>query len=251
MSSLKDQETKRVIEKAQKDLSEIRRTVYRDDFEKLTQEIVKAVKSIDARIAQDLENLKSLTSKEREELKATFKQTTDNLKKDLEVKFNKLSEEHRQGMNYIYDKVNSLEDGQDADPEEVKNMVLAEIQFPEQKTPQEIYDAILSLNDTYEEVKTKIEELEKRPVGGRGGGHTDAGVKYSLGRIIKTETPTGSIDGANTDFTTTQPIQAILSYMLNGEVIGSGNYTVNGNTITWGTAPPAAYSGKDHEIIYV
>lgn len=99
-------------------------------------------------------------------------------------------------------------------------------------------------------IKEMILKHAPRQLGGRGGGHTDMGVQHSLGRLVKTETPTGTIDGANTAFTTTQPIFAVTSYMLNGEVVGSVNYTIAGNKITWGTAPPAAYSGKDHEIIY-
>ena len=124
--------------------------------------------------------------------------------------------------------------------------------IPPQFDPSNIFQELTDLVATVEELEKKIEELTNRPVGRLGSGGTSApGVATALGFIGKTETPTGDIDGVNTVYTVLKPINFIFSYMLNGEAVGSGNYTIAGNTITWATAPPAAYSGKDHEIRYV
>ena len=80
MPTLKEQEKKRIIEKAQKELGEIQRTVYRDDFEALTKGIVEHIKKIDARLLKDLEEVKDLTNKEREELKQSFDKSVKSLR---------------------------------------------------------------------------------------------------------------------------------------------------------------------------
>ena len=49
-----------------------------------------------------------------------------------------------------------------------------------------------------------------------------------------------------------QPIFAVLGMTLNGETIAQlPNYTIAGKTITFSTALPSAYSGKDFEIKFI
>jgi len=110
---------------------------------------------------------------------------------------------------------------------------------------------ISPLESKLKELDDELQVVKQQKGGRRGGGHTDMGVQYSMGRIVKTETPSGAIDGVNTAYTLTQPIHAVLSYQINGETIASSNYSIAGNKITWTTAIPAAYAGLDHEIIYV
>jgi hypothetical protein len=94
-----------------------------------------------------------------------------------------------------------------------------------------------------------IEELKKRPT---GGGVTNLRIQQAFKYILKTEAVQGTIDGANTTFTVSQPIFAILSLSINGEVVAElPNYTISGNTIEFSSAIPAAYSGKDFEAKYV
>lgn len=96
-----------------------------------------------------------------------------------------------------------------------------------------------------------IEELKKRPTGSVQGGVTNMRIIQAMKTAVKTEEPVGDIDGVNTAYTVSQPIFAILSFSLNGEFIAQlPNYTVSGKTITFASALPAAYSGKDFEVTY-
>lgn len=77
-------------------------------------------------------------------------------------------------------------------------------------------------------------------------------VQQAFKHILKTEQPSGTIDGSNAEFTVTQDIFAVLSMSLNGETIAQlPNYTVRGRKIVFSSPIPAAYSGKDFEIRYV
>lgn len=111
-------------------------------------------------------------------------------------------------------------------------------------------------SSTYEisQIKGLQEELDNlRKLKTRGGGGVSAlGVQQAFKWILKTEQPTGSINGINTKYKVSQDIFAVLAFSLNGEVITElPNYIISGKTITFNTALPAAYSGKDFEIKYV
>ena len=95
------------------------------------------------------------------------------------------------------------------------------------------------------------EKLEERNLGGTGGGTSTMGVKYAMGRLVTSETPTGDVDGVNTAYTLTQPPQAILSFYINGQFIHPAEYTLAGGTITFTTALPASLSGTGFTITYV
>lgn len=85
-----------------------------------------------------------------------------------------------------------------------------------------------------------------------GGGVTNMRIQQAFKYILKTEQPTGTIDGVNTIFTVTQPIFAVLSMSLNGETIAQlPNYTIAGKAIIFTSPLPADYSGKDFEIKYI
>lgn len=107
--------------------------------------------------------------------------------------------------------------------------------------------------DQLAEHEREIEELKKRPVGGGTvGGVSNLRIQQAFKYILKTEEPVGDIDGANLTYTLSQPIFAILSMSINGETIAQlPNYTISGNTFTFSSALPAAYSGKDFEVKYV
>ena len=154
-------------------------------------------------------------------------------------------------MNFMRDWVRDLRDGKDADPEEVAKLASQMIEFPEQQTPQEIYDAILVLKADKEAMEKEIEKLKKRPAGRIGGGHTDVGVKHSLGRLVKTETPSGDIDSVNVTFIVSGKISAVISYHLGDKVVSRSDFSFANNTITWNTAPNAVFSGKTHELVYI
>ena len=98
------------------------------------------------------------------------------------------------------------------------------------------------------------EELDKLgKIRSRGGGGVSAiGVRQAFKMIAHTETPAGDIDGDNVTYTVKKNIFWIAGFMLNGEQIGEApNFTYAGRTITFSTALPAAYSGRDFEIKYI
>lgn len=133
------------------------------------------------------------------------------------------------------------EPGKDADEEKVVQEVLSKIEKPEVN--------LSDLEALKEELKKEIEEVKATK--GRGGVSAMA-IANAAKYWVKTEAPSGDIDGVNTSYTVSQPIFAVLAFSLNGEVIPQiPNYTISGKTITFSTALPAAYSGTDFEIKYV
>ena len=105
-------------------------------------------------------------------------------------------------------------------------------------------DAIKGLRELLEEVR-KI----KGRIG--GGGTSDLGVAMSMSRIVKTETPSGLINGTNKVYTVSGNINAILSFGINGMVIHDNEYSFVNKTITFTTAIPADLSGTNYRITYI
>jgi hypothetical protein len=103
------------------------------------------------------------------------------------------------------------------------------------------------------DLQDKLDELKKEFGKTRfvGGGTSDIGVQASLARLIKTETPVGNIDGVNKTYTVNLPINAVLSFGINGMVIHDSEYTISGNIITFITEIPAGLSGTNFRITYV
>lgn len=118
------------------------------------------------------------------------------------------------------------------------------MKMPKEFDPTEIVKAI-------KEIRKDIEEL-KKPRGSVSGGVTDMRIRQAFKNILHTEAPVGDIDGVNLTYTVKNDIFAVVAFSLNGEVIAEiPNYTVAGKTITFSSALPAAYSGKDFEIRYI
>jgi len=102
------------------------------------------------------------------------------------------------------------------------------------------------------ELKALREEVKVLRRMKRGGGTSAMGVAQAFKWILKTEKPSGAINGSNTTYTVDHVIFAVLAFSLNGEVIMEiPNYTISNKTITFSTALPAAYSNRDFEIKYI
>ena len=102
-----------------------------------------------------------------------------------------------------------------------------------------------------EELEKKIDTVAATP-GRSGGGVSAMGVRQAFKLIAHTEAPVGDIDGANTTYRVKHDIFYVFGFTLNGEQIAQlPNFTYSGKTITFSTAIPAAYSGKDWEIKYI
>ena len=72
----------------------------------------------------------------------------------------------------------------------------------------------------------------------------------TVGLTSYTETPTGTIDGANKVFNVAHTITFINLIAMNGQFIHPGDYTFTGTTITWGTAPDVSYAGLPFTCVY-
>lgn len=145
--------------------------------------------------------------------------------------------------------------GQDANEEALMQRLTALI--PPAQVGEDYRNALEALPDGEKLAITAIEGLLQRldqlaQVRGTGGGVTNMRIQQAFKYILKTEAPVGAINGSNTAYTVSQPIFAVLSFSLNGETIAQlPNYTIKNKTITFSSALPAAYSGKDFEIKYI
>lgn len=151
------------------------------------------------------------------ELKKQIKEVRD-LKKDIQQKLSEIKDGYTpvKGIDYV--------DGLDGEP---------------------------GKNAEVDEEKIIQAVLERMPQA-RGGGTSAIGIANAAKYFVKTEEPVGVIDGVNTNYTVSKTIFAVLSFSLNGEFIAQlPNYTISGKTVTFSTALPLAYSGKDFEIVYV
>jgi hypothetical protein len=102
------------------------------------------------------------------------------------------------------------------------------------------------------QVKNEIKRVERATSKPRGGGTSAAGVAFAFKSIAHTEEPVGVINGVNTTYTVKNNIWWIFGFTLNGEQIAQlPNFTYVNRTITFSTALPAAYSGKDFEVKYL
>lgn len=214
---------KMVVDALKEQLDSIR--VANDEYKNgLSSENQKSLQSFKSELSQTLARLESIVNdakKTSESDRRTTMRYVDQKMQDLEA------------LIEYYDDSNVYS--------EIEKVRSEMPKMPKEFDPTEIYEQ-------HEEMKRQIEDLKSRPV----GGVTNARIQQAFKYILKTEQPVGDIDGANDTYTVSQPIFAVLAMSLNGEVIAElPNYTINGNSFTFSTALPAAYSGKDFEIKYV
>lgn len=149
-------------------------------------------------------------------------------------------------------------DGKDADEEEITQKAIASLEANLPMFGSKFRDGLELLKDEERLDASAIKGLEDvvrkyAPASsGRGGGTSAIGVAQAFKYIAHTEVPVGDIDGANTTYTVRNTIFWIAGFTLNGENIAElPNFTYSGRTITFATALPAAYSGKDFECKYI
>jgi len=197
------------------------------------------------------------------EMKAELSAKKDEMMNYCETEMDKIMKEQANSLNFIRDKVRTLQNGKDADEEKIVKDVLAKIPppvTPKEETPIETRDKLESIKEEKEklsisaisELRKELDELKARPVGRGGGGTSAMGVAQAFKYIAHTEEPTGAINGVNLTYTVKNTIWWIAGFTLNGEQIAElPNYTYSGHTITFSTALSAAYSGNDWEIKYI
>lgn len=150
------------------------------------------------------------------------------------------------------------EDGEDADEEEILQKAIASLEANLHMFGSKFRDGLelLKEEDRLDASAIKgLEDVVKKyaPVSTvRGGGTSAIGVAQAFKYIAHTEAPVGNVDGVNTTYTVKNTIFWIAGFSLNGEQIAElPNFTYTGRTITFTTALPAAYSGKDFEVKYI
>lgn len=219
----------------------IDKSVSPEDIAPVLKALVKYAKESRALTQKEVENLKQLMAKVIDVSEKSFAEKLNRAVKDAEQRLAKRIETIKDGQNGIDGR-----DGLDADPQIVADLVMG--MFPEVIDKEQHEKEMQELR---EEIKRLEEEIKRRPTQVTGG-VTNARIQQAFKYILKTEAPTGDIDGVNTTYTVTSPIFAVLTFSLDNQVIEQlPNYTINGNTIEFSTALPAAYSGKDFEIKYI
>lgn len=236
------------------------------DFAKTLKVFLSSVRSILDEIKQstqsdkkDIENkLTNVLSEFKlvdKSLRSELKQLKDNLPKDKTAELKQeLTRDLAKAIKEIDDRINSIET-EDFDSDEIQKNI--ESNLP--KYGEAFRDGLELLQDedrlsmeAIRDLKEEFVKLRNQIVNSNSGGVTNMRIRQAFKLLLKTEQPTGDIDGANTEYTLTQPIFAILSMSINGETIAQlPNYTISGNKFTFSVALPAVYSGKDWEVKYI
>lgn len=226
----------------------------RKDFTEAFKGLVKAIKDTRELLNTETREANEATKKEVEQAldKALIK--LDDAENKLIGMFNQHVKEMQSDARTTLRMIEQRLDAIQAEiPTEFDDITLREmIESVRKEIPEmpEAFDASEIMSEI-EELEKEVQELKKRPVV-TGGGVTNARIQQAFKYILKTEQPVGDIDGANKTYTLSQPIFAILSISINGEVIAElPNYTINGKNFKFSTALPAAYSGKDWEVKYI
>lgn len=81
--------------------------------------------------------------------------------------------------------------------------------------------------------------------------YSDLVAAIAAGNLIRSETPSGVIDGANKAYTVLHTVHTVLMFGLGVAAISPENYSFTGNAITFSTALDASLSGQDFWIVYV
>ena len=222
-----------------------------EQIKRLEQELIS---KIDAKTQSALDTLA--------EIQKTYKEVIKRIEEENKSSFSNMKKWAIEQVNTLFikfqikekiaeldKKMSEIKDGKDADEEKIVADVLTQIKLPEQKIfePEEIRDKLETLKgkeklniDAIFELQEKLDELKKAG-GGRffGGG----GFNYDALNIhlVDDETPTGTVDGANTDFIINHipsPANSLKVYVGGQRLRLTEDYTLASRTITFLIAPP-------------
>lgn len=222
---------------------------FKQEFLDSLKTVIDQVLKVEAKMIKNLNNvtqeLKNNQNKQTEVEQENFRILTGK----FEGVIDKALREQENGMKFIYDKIQRLEDGKDgkdgqdgkdADEEKIVKEVLNKIEIPKLEI------------ENIDGLKKELEDLRNIRTRKGGGGTSAIGIANAAKYFVKTEEPSGAIDGTNTQFSVNKPIFAVLAFVINGEYVARlPNFTVSGKTITFSTAIPSAYNGKDVEVVYI
>lgn len=221
-------------------------------FQKMT-ELIKKTRQ---QMAQDMSTIMGVSAEEAEKLATKHDESLRTLKAAMTKALESLTADQRAGMGLITDKINRFDKKLDEREGRIVSLI-PEVPDFELETPEQTRDKLESLTGnerlSYKAIgglNEKLEELKSTKVGG-GGGTSQASLKFALSKMLTAETPTGDIDGVNKEYTTAGPIQNVISFAINGQVITDDEYTFSKNVITMTSAIPAGLSGTSFRITYV
>jgi len=239
------------------DEDSLTRKEFTDNFAK----VLKFLKNLKEKNQAEFTSFRGIVSDLADKLKGSNEENLSGLKdklindlSKLETKFSstidKALREQEVGMNFIRDKVRSIENGKDADEEKIVQDVLG--QLPEYKetildTPEQIADKLETLKgkarlkiSAIMGLDEKINELGQRRVGGMAGGGVG---KLALEAKFVDWTLLDTGDGTTTDFVLPKKPNPPVSLELK---VGGANlfltddytYTESTRTISFTIAPP-------------
>lgn len=233
-------------------------------FEKIESELTDKIGVFENQLTQVISELQTQIRSANEQNIAEI----DGVRKSIESMRGPQGERGANGTN-----------GKDADPTVVADIVVARIPKIEELSADNVVEKInkakdkvlmqqvAGLSQTIQELRQAIRTTGRDRVGG-GGDVVIAGTGVTITRTsdgkqeiaasgitadaVKTETPTGDINGVNTTYTTTATINAIFSFSINGQFLHpTTDYTVAGSTITMTAPLPSELSGKPFTLIYI
>jgi hypothetical protein len=259
------------LEKFQRVWKDVTESITREEFVlafKVLNEFVKKVHNeLSAEDKNNLAQIQTLAST----LAKDTKENLQNIKGQIASQMESVRKSVMTKMQEVDDKLATVQNGEDADEELIVEKVLGKIEIPDANTLFEnlpaqgrlIRDGLELLSGDERLDKSAIKGLDSieediktlkstSSTGSRGGGVSAIGVRQAFKYIAHTEAPTGDINGVNTTYTVKNDIFFVFGFTLNGEQIAElPNFTYKGKTLTFSTALPTAYSGKDFEIKYI
>lgn len=251
MATKKQEQLNKLLQDFRKEFRQAQREVTYEEALSFFRKIGDLIIQTRQQNAIEVAKMKEISAKEAAKLQEKTDKALMNLKQEVTKAFDKAFNEQQGTLNYIRDRIFSFEKKRERIDEQMIQDILGKI--PELPTmPPDLSPEVNDIKEMLERLEKKIEEIDKKPARTGGGGGTSAiGVASAMKHIVKHETPSGDIDGANTEYTVTKPINAVLSFGINGQVIHPSEYTVSGRTITMDTAIDGALSGTVFEITYL
>lgn len=228
------------------------KSLTREEFTDQFKKILEFLKRLKAKNQSEITSLNKSISDLSAKLKDDNTTDLSGQKNEFTNIINKALKSQEDGMNFIRDKVRQVKngiDGKSADETKIVKAVLAQIKLPEYKetvldNAGQIADKLELLKDdsrlkidAVKGLKEELDELKQRPLGGKGGGFSKIHLEM---KMIDDETPSGAVNGSNTDFTlvkTPNPTTSLKVFINGMRMRITEDYTLSGKTITFLTAP--------------
>lgn len=240
-------------------LETLNEAVSRDDVVRLFEVLKKSIQAFRERMEQNMAQHKGEMVEHTKEAMVKMVEAKESFAAKFDQLRGEVKSDARTTMRLIDQKVNDLREEMPEMPmhrEMERRIAEVEAKIPTLPEEKDVEGMLAELREWAEgEFKELREMLRRRPIGTIGGmfggGHTDIGVQATLGRVVRQETPSGAINGSNVTYTVTQPINAVISFAINGQFITDDEYTVAGRTITMDTAIDTSLSGTSFRVTYV